>query len=94
MVVCMPTLRLAVAQPEVRVDPRENGATVRRLMREAATGGARLVHFPEGMLSGYAKAQVDNWESVNFTIVREELEAVAALADELSIWSCSGPRTR
>ena len=86
----MSALRLALAQPEVRVDPRENGATVRRLMRAAASGGARMVQFPEGTLSGYAKAQVESWEDVDFGAVREELEAVAALADELSIWVVLG----
>jgi len=86
----MPALLLALAQPEVRVDPRENGATVRRLMRAAAAGGARMVQFPEGMLSGYAKAQVQSWDDVDFEAVREELEAVAALADELSIWVVLG----
>ncbi|MGG5258673.1 carbon-nitrogen hydrolase family protein [Phycicoccus avicenniae] len=84
------TLLLAVAQPEVRKDPRENGVTVRRLMRAAAEGGARMVLFPEGMVSGYAKAQVQSWDDVDFEVVREELEAVAALAVELSIWVILG----
>lgn len=86
----MTPLRLAIAQPEIRVDPAENGATVRRLMREAAAAGARLVHFPEGMVSGYAKAQVHSWDDVDLAVARVELEAVARLAGELSLWVVLG----
>jgi predicted amidohydrolase len=71
-------------------DARENGRTVRRMMREAAEEGARLVHFPEGMLSGYAVAQVEDWAEVDWAAVREELDAVAALASELSVWVALG----
>jgi len=59
-------------------------------MRAAAAGGARIVQFPEGMLSGYAKAQVQSWDDVDFDVVREELQAVTALAGELSIWVILG----
>lgn len=91
MVVDVPlALLLAIAQPEARLEPRENGVTVRRLMRDAAAAGARVVLFPEGLVSGYAKAQVHQWGDVDFDVVREELEAVAALARELSIWVVLG----
>ena len=86
----MRSLRLAVAQPQVLVDPHQNGATVRRLMRQAAASGARLIQFPEGMLSGYAKAQVHDWKTVDFAVVRSELEAIATLAAELSVWVVLG----
>ena len=60
------------------------------MMREAATAGARLVQFPEGMLSGYAVEQVQDWAEVDWPGVRQELEAVAALARELSLWVVLG----
>jgi predicted amidohydrolase len=50
------TLRIAVAQSTVREDPTDaaalgdSGAEIRRLMRQAAEAGARLVHFTEGAL--------------------------------------------
>ena len=84
------TLRVAVAQPTMTADARENGRTVREMMREAAAERARLVHFPEGMLSGYAKELVQDWDDVDWAEVREELEAVAALAAELSLWVVLG----
>ena len=59
-------------------------------MTEAATGGARLVQFPEGMLSGYAKNPIKDWLEVDWTVVRQELEAVMAAAAELKIWVVLG----
>lgn len=50
------SLRLAVAQTTVRLDPRDadafraNGAEMRRLMRQARDAGARLLHFSEGTI--------------------------------------------
>jgi predicted amidohydrolase len=86
----MTQLGLAVAQPTIDSDVRRNGETVRTMMREAAAAGARLVHFPEGMLSGYAKEQVQDWADVDWTAAREELERVAGLAGELGVWVVLG----
>jgi predicted amidohydrolase len=86
----VPSLPIAVAQPVLTADVGSNGATVRRMMREAAGAGTRLVHFPEGMLSGYAVEQHADWAGVDWARVREELEAVAALARELSLWVVVG----
>jgi predicted amidohydrolase len=59
-------------------------------MREAAVRGARLVQFPEGMLSGYAKETIQAWSEVNWQTVREELGAVMQLAAELRVWVVLG----
>jgi predicted amidohydrolase len=91
------SLTIATCQPTASPDPRANGAEVRRMMRVSAAAGARLVHFPEGFLSGYAVANVAAWEDVDWVAVRHELEDVAALAGELGIWVVLGsahPLTR
>lgn len=82
--------RLAVAQSDISTDVRANGEHIRSLMREAMTQGCRLIHFPEGALSGYAKAQIKRWDDVNWTVVDEELEKTAALAASLGIWAVLG----
>ena len=82
--------RIAIAQPSISGDARKNGAKIRALMRDAAAGGARLVQFPEGCLSGYAKNPILDWAEVDWQVVREELQAVAALAAELKIWVALG----
>lgn len=87
------SLRLATAQSRITNDVRQNGEAIRALMREAAKGGARLVHFPEGAASGYPSgdlrpAMID-W-AVDWPALREELEAIAALSRELAIWTVVG----
>ncbi|MFF0265807.1 carbon-nitrogen hydrolase family protein [Kribbella sp. NPDC004536] len=85
-----PALRIAVAQTTATADVRHNGRTVRRLMREAAAQETRLLQFPEGFLSGYAKEQVNDWDDVDWPAVRDELQQIAALAAQLGIWAVLG----
>lgn len=84
------SLAIATCQPTASADPRANGAEVRRMLRVSAAVGARLAHFPEGFLSGYAVENVAAWEDVEWAVVRRELEDVAALAGELGIWVVLG----
>jgi predicted amidohydrolase len=84
------TFALACCQPMASADPRTNAAEVRRMLRVSAAAGARLAHFPEGILSGYAVANVADWDDVDWTVVRHELGEVAALAGELGIWVVLG----
>lgn len=86
----MTGIRIGVAQAAISADARVNGEAVRGLMRRAAAGRARLVQFPEGMLTGYAKEQIGDWSQVDWAVVREELEQVQALAAELGIWVVLG----
>ena len=60
------------------------------MLRVSAAAGARLAHFPEGFLSGYALENVAAWEEVDWAAVRHELEEVAELAGELGIWVVLG----
>jgi predicted amidohydrolase len=86
----MTGIRIAIAQPEITADARKNGAEVRKLMKQAAAGKARLVQFPEGLLSGYAKEQIQDWADVDWTAVRAELEQIVALAAKLKLWVVLG----
>jgi predicted amidohydrolase len=49
-----------------------------------------LVQFPEGLLSGYAKEQIQDWADVDWPAVRDELEQIIALAAELRLWVVLG----
>jgi predicted amidohydrolase len=86
----MTGIRMAIARPTISADPTANGKRVRSLMRKAAAARARLIQFPEGMLSGYAKAQVADWSEVDWKVVAAELEQVMRLAGELSLWVVLG----
>lgn len=84
---------MAIAQTPVGFDPRTNGAAIRAQMREAAAAGARLIQFTEGAMSGYpsgeGKQALAGWD-VDWAALREELEAVAALAAKLGLWTVVG----
>ncbi|MFE2347953.1 carbon-nitrogen hydrolase family protein [Kitasatospora cineracea] len=97
---------MAVAQSTVPEDPtdrealRAAGLEIRALMAEAAGAGARLVQFPEGaitypskhvMAAGPAGALVPaDWSRAAWDVLREEAEAIAALAGELGLWTVFG----
>jgi predicted amidohydrolase len=97
------TLRIAVAQSTVHGDPtnvallRESGAEVRRLMKQAADGDARLIHFTEGAICfpnkrvmselGPDEIGPSDWGKAQWTVLKEELDRIAALAGELGIWT-------
>ena len=97
------TLRFAVAQSTVHEDPtnaallRESGAEVRKLMKQAADAGARLVHFTEGAICfpnkrvmselGPDEIGPSDWSKAEWTVLQEELDRIAALSGELGIWT-------
>jgi len=100
------SLRLAVAQtivPEDPTDPsvlRESGAQIRQLMRDAAAAGADLAQFPEGAITYPGKYVMSSagpdtlaaadWSRINWDVMREEAEQVAALAGKLGMWTVFG----
>ncbi len=86
--------RLAIAQSPVTLDVRNNGSTIRALMAEAKSLGAKLIHFPEGSLSGYpgdpaSKNALADWR-VDWDALAEEIELVARAAGELGVWVVFG----
>jgi predicted amidohydrolase len=97
------TLRIAVAQTTVHEDPtnpkllRQSGTEVRRLMREAAAAGARLVHFTEGAICFPSKRVMSSlgpdevgpsdWTKADWTVLQDEVDQIVALSRELKIWT-------
>lgn len=84
------TFRIAIAQSEIVGDVRANGQHIRDLMAQAKDQGARLIHFPEGALSGYAGAQIDTWDDVDWHMVQSELQRIAECAGNLGLWTIVG----
>jgi predicted amidohydrolase len=83
-------IRIAAAQSQISSDVRENGREIRRLMEQARSEGAAIAHFPEGAMSGCSKAQIKNWDHVNWDVIVNELRSTAALARELGLWVVVG----
>ncbi len=84
------SLRIATAQSLITPDVAANGAHLRDLMTRARQDGARLVHFPEGALSGYVKAQITSRAQVDWQVVHDQLGFVADKARALGLWVVVG----
>jgi predicted amidohydrolase len=85
-------IRIAAAQIPVTWDPAANGDAVREQMVAARDAGARLVHFPEGAISGYAygsKQALAGW-SIDWPAVQHQLDCTARLAARLGLWTVVG----
>lgn len=52
----MTPVTLATAQSMITTDVRAYGRQIRQLMQVAHEAQAKVIHFPEGALSGYSKA--------------------------------------
>lgn len=74
----------------VVADVRENGKEIRKLMREASSASAQIIHFAEGALSGYVKSQIKSWSDVNWELLEEELQSISTLAKALGLWTVFG----
>ena len=83
-------IKIAVAQSQISPDVRENGREIQRLMRQARSEGAAIVHFPESAMSGCSKAQIKSWDRFDWDALADELQAVADLARELGLWVVVG----
>ena len=83
-------IRIAVVQSQVERDIRANGAHIRVLLDVAAARGAELALFPEGALSGYAKAQVSDWAELDWAALAGEMSSIAAHAAHLGLTAVVG----
>src|SRR5262249_18741778 len=75
-------------------DVRDNGREVRRLMQEARSAGASIIHFPEAAVSGCSKAHVKAWDRFDWEVLVEELHLTTDLARELGLWGVVGGSPR
>ncbi len=83
-------LALATCQFPTSSDVDANAGHVDALMREAHARGARVAHFPEACLSGYAGADIESPTSIDFARLRARTEELFALAGELGLWLVLG----
>jgi predicted amidohydrolase len=87
-------LTIAIGQSLITADIKRNSLHLREMMMEASRAGARLIHFPEGALSGYVKSQIQSWESVDWNLLEDELLQVMQTAKRLGIWVIVGCNQR
>jgi predicted amidohydrolase len=87
-------IKIATAQSRISPDVRENGREVRRLLQQASSEGAAIVHFPESAMSGCSKAQIKDWDRFDWDALVDELQSAADLARELGLWVIVGSSHR
>ncbi|WP_097136074.1 carbon-nitrogen hydrolase family protein [Rhizobium subbaraonis] len=86
-------MRIAAAQTIVTPDIGANGEHIRAMMVASSAAGVRLVHFCEGALSGYAKAQIGHpaeWARFDWQRQEAELRTIAALCGQLRLFAVVG----
>jgi predicted amidohydrolase len=86
----MPTITIATASQTIRPNVRLNRLEIAELMSRAKDEGARLVHFCEGALSGYVGSEIDAWDQVDWSALREEVLEIAELARRFQVWVVFG----
>jgi predicted amidohydrolase len=88
------TLRVATCQFPVTADIRRNLSYISRQLREARRREARVAHFPEAGLSGYAGVNFASHDGFDWALLDECTRAVLDLAGELGIWVLLGSAHR
>jgi predicted amidohydrolase len=87
----MSTWTLAAVQMDCRLaDVAHNLAAIRARLREAAGRGARLVVFPECILSGYCFTSKDEARTAAQPLPGPATEALAADCRALGVWAVVG----
>lgn len=87
-------LIVATCQFSVSADISTNAAQIKRQMTRASRGGARVVHFPEGALSGYAGTDFGTFDGFDWDALRKATDEIAGNARDLGIWLVLGSAHR
>jgi predicted amidohydrolase len=90
----MTVLTVATCQFPASADIRQNAGWMALQMREAARRGARVAHFPEGALSGYAGTDFGTFTGYDWDGLDCATESIRQLASELGIWVAAGSAHR
>lgn len=83
-------LRVATAQFPVSSQPELNADAIIDAIDQAASAGARVVHFCEGALSGYAPQDLDDWRGYDWHALRSQAHRVTEAAAARGVWVVLG----
>jgi predicted amidohydrolase len=90
----MAVLRVATCQFPVGADIGANLRYVKRQMVTASRRGARVAHFPEGSLSGYAGTDFESFVGFDWERLGAATAEIAAHARQLRLWVVLGSAHR
>ena len=83
-------IKIAVSQCQICGDVTRNGLAIRQDIKKASAGGARLVLFPEAVLSGYAKSQIAHPDDFDHIEISAQLNLIQETARACRIWTIVG----
>lgn len=86
----MAVLTVATCQFPVSADIAANLRHVKRQMSLASQRGARVAHFPEGALSGYAGTDFESFEGFDWDQLGDATGQLAEHSRRLGIWTVTG----
>jgi len=84
------TVTVATCQFSVSADVVANAGQISRQMTTASRRGARVAHFPECALSGYAGADLVSYDGFDWETLRQVTQDIATYAARLGIWLVLG----
>ncbi len=87
-------LKIATCQFPVSRDIERNFSYVVRQVKYARQRGARLAHFSETCLGGYAGVDLPSFKNYDWDLLRRRTREVADLCRELKLWVILGSNHR
>lgn len=88
------TLSIAGCQFSIEADVAHNLDCIRAQIAEAAERGARVVHFPEAAISGYAGVDIESTSVLDWDLLRRATEEVCRTAAKHKVWVLLGSTHR
>ena len=83
-------LRIASCQFPVSDNIKENANWIKKQMRHAKIKNCDIIHFPEGALSGYARADFDSFDNFDWNLLWQKTDDILVLAKQLKLWALLG----
>ncbi|AQQ71904.1 (R)-stereoselective amidase [Limihaloglobus sulfuriphilus] len=87
-------VKIAACQFAVSGDIRQNSQKMQEYIRQAAEGGADIVHFSECCLSGYAGTDFRGWYEFDWKSLEMETRSISKAARKNRIYTVFGTATR
>ena len=87
-------LTVATCQFPVTTDISRNLSFVLRQMKTASRLGAKVAHFSEACLSGYAGVEFESFAGFDWDLLTQSTRRIMALAKELRLWVIFGSAHR
>ncbi|MBM3935205.1 MAG: carbon-nitrogen hydrolase family protein [SAR202 cluster bacterium] len=88
------TINLATCQFPVSDDIARNSRYVQDQIARARKSGAKVVHFSECALSGYAGVEYDSADKIDWALLEQEMPKVCKAAKKHKVWVALGSSHR